>query len=595
MRARQTTKGDKRSGKALRDARGIWLSRIVTETDPRSPARAALVDQMAEAVGPKKSRIYQLIPAYEEQGIKALERPPRSDKGKTRCDGAVREAWAKFATDPRWADRPVSVRADGFRKEWAATHAGDVTDIPSVSTLRKWLKGVDDAMTMTPREAKRARKRRLRITAAYANHVWQADQRQADFQVIERFTDPQTGEQRERRFRPLLFTFLDVYSGAVMGGGYYEGRHTAYGTQIVEAALLDAIYRDPDGLPLCGLPEFIYWDNGAPHRSRWMDRFAKSCGIELVNSQPAEPETHGLIEGWHHILKDRFEGGLPGFLGGDNRKENRTLQMRLWDEGAAPEPEWLTLDQANAEFRTWLLTLHHQAYHGGNPAGGVDTSRYGRWTASAIQHPERRQVPRPEDLEWRRMHIADKPRRVTGGAVQFCNVDYTAPILGAWNGLWLQVHYLPAAPQRIWLAAEDGELVCVAEPRDIHIFRSFESRFDLKAALAEVKETRRLAKERADILAAGAEQGLVPAEHAAAAAQAAETTLTPLEEATLRRQQRERARQEDNVIHLPLPGVAPKELVPERKPAAADPLFDDALATAAEASRTVRRGGDLFD
>ncbi len=107
----------------------------------------------------------------------------------------------------------------------------------------------------TRKERQRDLQRRGQMESPYSNFLWEADQRQGDFFVREEYVDTATGEIRERSYRPLLFHFVDHRSGAIMGGFWFKGNHQAYAVEVVEAALMDAIFPSPHtGLPFCGVP-----------------------------------------------------------------------------------------------------------------------------------------------------------------------------------------------------------------------------------------------------------------------------------------------------------------------------------------------------
>ena len=511
-------------------ARAEWCRRILEET-PRSLERREAIEASMAALGMSKSAIYAMVTDYRKSGRTGLTRKQRSDKGGRRSlsEGDL-ALWIQYATDPRRVHWPKSQLIRKYRQMLASAHQ----ELPcSDATLERALDEVDPAFQMTARERSRSRKRQLAMGAAYGNHVWQADQRTADVDVV----DTGTGEV----YRPFLFHFVDVFSGLEMGGGYYR----RYDTDAVEAALLDAIYPNARR-PFSGVPEWIYWDNGKQHTTHWIRSVAQTLGIELHYSIPKEPTSHGFVEGTHTIHQ-RWEMEQPCYLGGDNQSEKRPLRARLADEGEAPPEQPLTLAQLNAEYRDWLADeLDHAEYRKG-------ASRSARWLADTS--PERREVPEPTRLALDFMHKAEVSIR--GGCFQHRTVVYTAPHLGDLDGLRCEIRFLSGSFQRVFLMLH-GEVYATAMPRDVHLYGSDDSYRDLKQRNAELRQTKRRMGESREALEAAAAEGLVGQEEAAQAAEVLEETGRALKPAAALGMQRQREQQSglaEVITFAPRPGI----------------------------------------
>lgn len=552
MGGKRLTNGNSTVAEAQVAARREWVLRILAEPE-RSRARTEQMQAAMVALGLRKSQLYQIIERYQAQGRDGLVKPPRSDAGTARLGEDTRELWIAWATDPRRAHQTVTVRAEGFAK--LHRRAEDQT-FPSLNTLRRWLGEVDPALLMTKREVRRERRRTVTMAAAYPNHQWQADQRQADLFVVERQVDQVTGEiLSSRTYRPLLFSFVDRHSGAVMGARYYEGNHQSYSTEVVEATLIEAIYPAPEvGLPLSGVPETIYWDNGAAHTSHWMRQVSHALGIELHFSVPGEPQSHGYIEGYHHVLKDRFEALQRGFCGGDNRPEERPLQMRLIDDGELPPQDLLTLGELNGAFAAWLPEFHERPYLDG-------PSRLTRWLRDVS--PERRAVPEPVKLGWEFMQRDQ--RMVRGGRFDHRGIEYTGSGLGDLDGCRVEIRFLRADFRRVYVVLQ-GQLYAVAEPVEPRLYYSAESYQEVAEARRELRETNRRIDEVKRVLAASAAEGLVDEATARQGEQALTTARRELRPAVAARM-RERIHQlserhagdpDHNVVRLfPRPETRP--------------------------------------
>lgn len=575
-------------GQAQVEARRAWCLRILS-TPERSVERREVFASAMASLGLQRSQLYGVLQQYQAAGAEGLQRKERRDKGKPRigADGTdpedLREIWIGYATNPHISHQTVAERMSSFRAMWRKSHEGAIH--ASNQTLGRWLGEVGPEYSMTRKERSRSRRRRLEMGAEFANEVWQGDQRQADLFIAERIGVDADGVVQYETYRPLLFTFLDMKSGLPMGSRYYKGAHQAYGKAVVEATLLDAIYPQEDcGRPYSGVPVYIWWDNGGPHVSHWMRQTAFELGVELIPSIPGEPTSHGLIEGFHRILKDRFEAKQPNFCGGDNRPGERPLIMRMVDEGEVPPPELLTLDELNRRWRQFLAAeLDHAEYD----SDGSKASRCSRWLGSVTE--DRRAVPRPERLA---LKILERDERmVRGGAFELRTITYTAPHLGDLDGLRVEVRYHREHFQHVWVLLR-GEVYCVASPRDRHLVRSAESYTDLRAAQRELREHERGLAQSKETVRAAAAAGLVDsdeAEQAAATLERARRELTPKRAASLRERMRElddrgrrRAGEAEVVPLLRPPAEVPEPPKPDRG------LLQEVLPEAAPAARRSR-------
>lgn len=470
----------------------------VRQWPARSPERTAAIQAECERLGCSPSSLYKWISDYERSGADALQRKRRSDKGLAR-DTKTRTAWVTLCCQPRLVDLPTETVAKLFAAGWCREHG---VDVPPSTTLRRWRAEIDPRYKMTPREAKRASQVKTRIVSTHANQAWIADQRTADLHVRVPIVDKSTGEVTgERLVRPFLFHFVDVHSGAEMGGGYY----LHYDTDAVEAALLDSIYPDPEaGLPLGGTPEMIWWDHGRQHWSQWTREAARVLDIRLVGekSAPGEPTHHGLIEGTHKIVKERFEALLPGYCAGETLRDERPLPLRLAADGHE-EPDYITLDELNRRYRRWVADLLLQPYrrHGST----ATTCRLDRWRATIS--PERRAVPDLQDLAWQWMPYAMRTVSAEGHIHLGVRV-YTHPLLGTLKGLKVKIRYLRSSSAQIWVTNGHGDLLCIAEPvHDAIIGDQAGAREGSRlAALArqEVKRLRRAQRSAESLVGIGA-------------------------------------------------------------------------------------------
>lgn len=487
-----------------------------------SRERAEEIACQAERIGVKRSRMYDLVKQYEERGEKAAMRQRRKDADQARAGEALRQKWATFVCEGSRDAQRTTELAVAFYADWCEPRG---LRLPTLATLRRWRAEVDPRHRMTAREAKRASTTKSRVRARYANHCWIADQATADLHIrVPDKVDKQTGEILTWRLqRPFFFHFVDVFSGAEMGGGYY----LAYNTATVEHALLDSIYPDADGdLPLCGTPELIWWDHGVQHWSDWAREALRVLGIKAIGakSAPGEPTHHGLIEGSHSHTHAGFESALPGYCGGDNKKERRPLALRLADDGEAPEPDYLTLEELNQRWRAYRAELMRRPYrrHGSED----QACRLTRWLRG-LTDPERRAVPDRTELAWRWMPREDR-WTTAEGHILFRHRRYAHPRLADYHNRKVEVRYIDGSAEALWVVLRGTEdLFCVATPlADVFIGDDVTHETVKRAHKRgrEVVRDLRRYREAAGRLAAG---GLI----SEAAAEAVETGLSEVEAA----------------------------------------------------------------
>jgi len=537
------------------ELRARWAAQV--NRLPRAERRAGMAD-MCTALQISQSTAYDICKAYAKGGKDALRRKEPGTRGifKALTPDEVK-AWIAWCKDPRRCAWDMQKLCETYREELQRAHG--VTVSCSDATLKRALKKADPSFMKTRKERTRELQRRGQMESPYSNFLWEADQRQGDFFVREEYVDLETGEIKEREYRPLLFHFVDHRSGAIMGGFWFKGNHQAYSVEVVEAALMDAIFPSPHtGLPFCGVPEVIYWDKGAPHHCRFMTRLAEVLGIELTETLlPENPQPHGFIEGHHRILKDKFEVELPGFCGGDNKQEKRPLQMRMADDGEIEPDRLLTLEELNQRWLDWQAKFHNRGYRGG-------ASRLDRWVRDVTA--ERRKIPDPQRLALDAMH--DQEVTVRGGQFQLQGIKYTGERLGSLPTEKVHVRFLRGDIWRVIVLLE-GRVFCIAHPVEGRLWKGLNGyaecaqyRRELKGSLANVDES-------LGLLRAAGETGVVDA----AEVEQAVDTLGKLREAKGRDKLAvaDRAKRtaeppvvgKAEVIHLHPPGLA--ELHGERE------------------------------
>ena len=472
------------------------------ETNPARKAelRAEYADKYAAAqakLGLGKSEMSAKLKAYcdpQHGGAASLARKPRKDKGRTRVgrDGETPEQaqaradWLQqnFIAYATRADLDHNQTTKLGRNWWAQlpreyTHTDDGRrrEMPSETTLRRWRAEADPRWALTDRELRRTVQTRARVTSLYPMHLVVADQMICDCHVRREVVNPLTGEITSRLERPVLFHFVDHYSGKELGGSY----GWSYSKETVHRALLEMIFPTPGSdCPTFGTPAILWWDNAPQHWSDWtlklwetigttlqhvkIDPYAGSAqpvtaATALKRTTPYEPEGHGFIESVHTAIHLDFEAFLPGYLGGDNKEGHRTHVQRAIREGVGELPEYLTLDQLNAQFDAWKEASGERAYE---RFGHGQTTRNQLWAHFGRAPEVRRTVPRWEDLAWRWMPNGEFRQVNKEGHLSLNSVLYSHPALAVYKGRKVYVSWLSSDIRKVWVSADD-RLVCVAD------------------------------------------------------------------------------------------------------------------------------------
>jgi len=100
-----------------------------------------------------------------------------------------------------------------------------------------------------------------------------------------------------------LFLLVDDHSRLLVHGSWCTRENTRAGQQVLRAAIQRR-----------GLPEQIYFDNGAPFANAALERTCAVLGIHLIHSRPYSPEGRGKQERLNRVIRERFllEAELAG-------------------------------------------------------------------------------------------------------------------------------------------------------------------------------------------------------------------------------------------------------------------------------------------
>lgn len=332
-------------------------------------------------------------------------------------------------------------------------------ELPHLRSVQRFVDGLD-AITRNrgrfgPREMKKFRAYRTRDDSMLLpTDIYTADGHKADLEVA---------TPDGRIIRPEIITVIDVPTRKVVGwsAGYAESAHT------VRQALLNATSRH-------GICAIFYVDNGSGFVNEAMEHAVTGLlgrlGITMHNSLPYSSQSRGVIERFHQMFV-RAAKFKPSFMGADMDAEAKNLVFKRGRKEIA------TLGQSRlvmswADFLIWAQQRIDD--YNNRPHSHFDK----------ILDPAtlKRRHPSPNEV-WQQfvdqgfeidlpdasvIDDAERPYKlaiVQRGQVRINSATYGHERLDAegWHGQQVQVGYDLHNPEKVWVRAEDGRLICVAQ------------------------------------------------------------------------------------------------------------------------------------
>lgn len=213
-------------------------------------------------------------------GIEALRPLTRLDKGKARVleESLIGRAVALRREEP---SRTTSTLVSLLQAE--AAEAG--REVPKIeeATLAYHLR----QRRVTKRDLKRESRAFPRYEQPRRNATWQGDWTQG-------IALPDPAEPGKTRICH-LHAFLDDHTRYVVHAEFYFRQNLP----CLEDCFRKAIVHG-------GVPEKVYWDNGAVYHSRQVQLIAARLGTQVIFATPYCPEGKGKIERWFRTVKDAF-------------------------------------------------------------------------------------------------------------------------------------------------------------------------------------------------------------------------------------------------------------------------------------------------
>ncbi len=338
-----------------------------------------------------------------EPGIEALRPLPRSDKGTSRRldDDLVDRAIALRREEPT---RNTSALIELLKAE--ARKEGRPEPEVKEPTLAYHLR----QRKATRRDLRRESRVFRRYEQERRNATWQGDWTHG-FPI----TDP-TNPGQTRMCH--LHAFLDDHSRYIVHAEFYFRQNLP----CLEDCFRKAIVHG-------GIPERVYWDNGAVYHSRQIGLIAARLGTQLIFSTPYSPEGKGKIERWFRTVKGSF---YP---------EARSAGLE-------------SLAELNEFFWGWLDRCYQTRQH-----SETEKSPLARWEAGT----EGLRYPEPATLV--DLFLWEEKRRVDkSGCIHISGNDY--PVAEHLVGREVTVRFDPFDMSRVRLY-EHGVFTQVLEPQTL--------------------------------------------------------------------------------------------------------------------------------
>lgn len=338
-----------------------------------------------------------------ESGIEALRPLPREDKGTARVldDNIVDLAVQLRREEP---SRNTSTLIELIKT--AATTQGKPAPQIVEATLAYHLR----RRKATKADLKKENRAYPRYEQPRRNATWQGDWTQG-FPIV----DP-SSPSKPRMCH--LHAFLDDHTRYIVHAEFYFRQNLP---------CLEDCFRK--GIVHGGVPEKVYWDNGAVYHSRQIQMIAARLGTQVIFSTPYAPEGKGKIERWFRTVKEAF---YP---------EARRAGIE-------------SLSALNEFFWGWLEASYQTKVH-----SETDTSPAARWAAGAsgVRYPEPAQLV--DLFLWEQQRQVDK-----SGCIQVAGNLY--PVAEHLVGRTVSIRFDPFDISRVRLY-ESGQFVQILEPQTL--------------------------------------------------------------------------------------------------------------------------------
>lgn len=205
---------------------------IVTELDEEAQLKLEVIQSLlepcnratyskklkeaTEKLGKSKRTVQRLVKKWEEEGLAAITKTKRADKGNHRIDSELEQFIIKTYQHENKGSKRITPKQVYLRTKIKAQELG--IKAPSHMTVYRVLQPLIDQK----KQAKSIRSRGWRgsqlsvktragqdLSVEHSNHLWQCDHTRADVLLVDKYG--------ELLGRPWLTTVIDTYSRCIMG------------------------------------------------------------------------------------------------------------------------------------------------------------------------------------------------------------------------------------------------------------------------------------------------------------------------------------------------------------------------------------------
>ena len=330
---------------------------------------------------------------------------------------------------------------------------------PSASSARRWMRRINPIDLARGRMGARDLRSIRPFVKRDTRHMWPGDCYTADGHTFDaEVAHPAHG----RPFRPEITSVLDVATRRCVGWSAGLAESTW--------AVLDA---QRHAIESCGIPALWYTDRGSGYANAMQEDlvvgFAARIGITITHSLPYNSQARGLSERSHHSIWVRAAKQLPTYMGApmDREAKQKVFKLTRGDIQASgtsrlliPWSEFLKfcqeqVDAYNGRSHTALGKIR-------DPSGGKlrRQSPNDAWQAALDEGWEPARVVAEESADLFRPY---KICIVNRGMVRLYNNSYFHAALAEFHGDPVHVGYDIHDASCVWVRAQTGPMICIAE------------------------------------------------------------------------------------------------------------------------------------
>ena len=389
---------------------------------PHLDGSMSLTAAAAQAAVPYRTAL-RWMAAFRTGGLAALDKAPRSDKGKRR----IPEDLVAFIEGLALRKPPVPTTV--IARQAASVAKARGWPSPSYATVFDIAAALDPGLvTMAHCGTKRYREVYelvYRREAKNPNDIWQADHTQLDIWII---------DDKGRPARPWLTTIEDDHSRAAAGYAVGLDAPSSLSTAL---AFRHAIWRKPEpDWHVCGIPAVFHLDHGSDFTSDHLSQVMADLHVQPIYSMIGQPHGHGKIERLIGTFTTMCLPHLPGWA--PRGTPDRAGQARL------------TLAELDGHINRFIREVYNR-----RPHSETRTAPQARWEQGAF-------IPRmPESLEQLDLLLTTvaAPRKIHPDGIHFLNLRYMDTVLADWVTESAIIRYDPRdiSEIRVWLRTPGGE------------------------------------------------------------------------------------------------------------------------------------------